>query len=184
MCLEPEPFLSDQDKKVINLVLEHKKRLIVFVNKWDLLEASDQMRQDLMVIAETEVPALANIPFVFGSAKTAVRVGKLVEQMETLAATMDDRIPTPQVNRIFDRIFKRNPPRAKKGKNVKIYYATQVETRPPTFVCFVNHPKLIEQDYIRFMEKRFRTEFPGYLGIPLQFVFKSHRKEQDPSESK
>jgi GTP-binding protein len=176
VLINPEPFLSDQDRKIINQVLESKKNMIIFVNKWDETERTDAMRSDLVNLAIHEMPVLAHFPFIFGSAKEKIHLGKLFELIPVVVERSKVRIPTPKLNTFITNIIKRNPPPARQGRRIKVFYGTQAESSPPFFVFFVSEGKLIEADYQRFVEKRLREEFPFFEGVPIQLFFKTRRK--------
>ncbi len=176
VLLNPEPFLSDQDRKIINQVIQAKKNMILFVNKWDETERTDAIRADLIRLAEHEMPVLAYFPFIFGSAKEKIHIGKLFELIPTVVERSKTRIPTAKINGFITTVIKRNPPPARQGKRIKVFYGTQAESAPPYFVFFVNDGKLIEADYQRFVEKRLREEFPYFEGVPIQLFFKTRRK--------
>ena len=176
VVLDAEDFLSDQDKKIIRFVLDTKKNLMVFVNKWDLIEDKDNYRKAILKQAERIFPALRYYPFIFGSAKERTQLGALFNQIPKIIEQSLVRISTSKMNQFVQEIVKRNPPPAKRGKVINIYYATEVEVKPPTFLFFVNHPKLIDPTYTRFIENRMRQTFPQYKGVSFLIAFKKHRE--------
>lgn len=182
VVVEPEPFMSDQDKKIINLVLEAKKSMILFVNKWDLTVRTDTARMDLERIAKIEMPDLEYYPFIFGSALEKIHIGKLFQAIPIQIENNSKRVSTPELNEFIQTVLRRQPPPAKYGKAVKVYYATQTSIHPPTFVFFVNHPKHVGENYIRFCENRVREKFQHLNGATIQIHFRPHRKEKDPSQ--
>lgn len=176
VVLDAVNYLSDQDKKIINEVLDAKKPMLIFVNKWDQSEKTDAARKNLTVIARHEVPALENYPIVFGSALEKHHLGKLISSIPDLIQNSHSRIPTGELNRFFESIIEKNAPPSKSGKRLKVYYSTQAESAPPSFILFVNTPKLAGDDYIRYMEKKLRAEYPKFFGCPIQLYLKGKPK--------
>ncbi len=181
VVVEPEPFMSDQDKKIINLVMEAQKSMIIFVNKWDLTVRTDEARADLERIAHSEMPGLDHYPFIFGSAVEKIHIGKIFQTIPKQVEDNTRRVSTPELNAFIQNILRRQPPPAKYGKAVKVYYATQTSIHPPTFVFFINHPKHVGENYIRFAENRLRTQFPHLHGAAVVIHFRAHRKDKEVS---
>ncbi len=182
VVLEPEPFLTVQDKRIIQIVIESKKNMLIFVNKWDLTQKTDEARQILIRKAKLSMPPLEYFPFIFGSALEHIHIGRLFEKIPHIIEESQRRISTPQLNQFIEEVIKRNPPPAKYGERIKILYATQAETNPPMFIFFVNKPDVIEKDYTRFVEKRLREYFQAFEGVPLQIFFRG-RKKKEPGHS-
>jgi GTP-binding protein len=172
LLLEQEPFMCDQDKKIIRQVFEAKKNMIIFVNKWDQTSRTDQMRKDLITIARDEIPQLNYYPFIFGSAKEKLNLGKIFNTIPKIIKNAEVRISTSELNQFITDVIKPNPPAAKLGQKIKIYYATQVKSNPHTFVFFINNPKSIPKEYVRFMEKRIRMYFDKFEGTSINIYFK------------
>lgn len=176
MVLNPELLLCDQDKKIISTIMEAKRAMVIFINKWDTTDRTAEAQAELQEKAINQLPFLRNYPFVFGSATEKIHLARILDWIPKVAENAQHRISTPQLNNFVDNIIKRNPPPAKFGERVRMYYATQVSVDPPTFVCFVNKPKVIEKDYQRFLENRLREAFPHFIGVPIQLYFKARRK--------
>ncbi|MFA5878547.1 MAG: ribosome biogenesis GTPase Der [Candidatus Margulisiibacteriota bacterium] len=174
VIIEPDDFLCEQDKKIINAIIEHQKSLIIFVNKWDLTPRTDAIRTAYIRNAEANLPFLKNYPFIFGSAQEKVNLSKVFHLIPEIIANYKKRIQTSEFNQFVENVVKKNPPSNKEGKLIKIYYATQIESAPPKFVFFVNQPSLITQNYQRFLENNIRNEFPDFFGVPIKVFFKKH----------
>ncbi|MFC1616612.1 ribosome biogenesis GTPase Der [Candidatus Margulisiibacteriota bacterium] len=170
-----EGFLCDQDKKILTIAIREKANIVIFINKWDLTERTDQIRKDLELVAAQAVPGLVNYPFICGSAKEKINIGKLFKMIPEVIATSQIRISTGKLNKFIEDVIRKNPPPAKGGKHIKIYYATQPESFPPVFIFFVNHPKQIDENYQRFLEKRIRNYLNEFKGVSIQIYFKKHR---------
>lgn len=176
VLMEVEPFLTDQDKKIIRMVLDANRNMILFINKWDKTGRSHTERQDLIKIAQHDIPPLEHVPFIFGSATEKINIGKLFSDIPEVIKRSEQRVPTGELNRFIERIIRQNPPPAKSGQAVRVYYGTQAETKPPTFIFFVNNAKYINESYIRFVEKRIRANLGDFTGVPMQIFFKDHKE--------
>ena len=177
ILLDPTDFLRDQDKKIVNLVQEAGKPFLFYINKWDLTDKTDQARRDLLTILNDELPFSAYYPTLLGSAKNRRNVVSVLETVLQILKDGQVRLTTSDLNRVLTRIFERTPPQSRKGKFIRLYYGTQVDCVPPTFVLFVNYPLLIDGDYKRFLEKQLRRYCHQFYGNPIQLVFKSRRSE-------
>ena len=120
---------------------------------------------------------LENYPICFTSATQKDGLNAIFKQIPELFESIGDRIATKMLNDFNRDVIRRFPPPAKYGKQVKIYYLTQVETLPPTFICFINHKKYLTEDYRRFLEKRIRSYLGGFYGHTLRVWFKEHREK-------
>tara|TARA_Y100001970_G_scaffold15196_1_gene17114 strand:- start:32 stop:1369 length:1338 start_codon:yes stop_codon:yes gene_type:complete len=176
MLIDAERGFCNQDKKIIHSIIDAGKSMILFVNKADLLE-TDQTKKDFKHILESEMHQLKNYPIQFGSALTKKGVPELLRQVPGMFVSVKDRIKTKVLNDFNQDVIRRFPPPAKYGKQLKIYYLTQVELLPPTFVCFVNHKRYLTEDYKRFLEKRIRAYLGGFFGHTIRLFFKGHRQE-------
>jgi len=164
--------LSDQDKRLIRLVIEAGRRLLVFINKADMATAS---KDDMIATVTAEIPALAHYPILVGSALNRSFLNTFIQTISRLMAHQHFRISTPELNQFLDTALRRSPPRSKSGVVVKLYYATQVASDPPELLLFVNHPRAVGDDYTRFIERRLRHAFPPLWGTPIRIVYKARR---------
>ncbi|NBV42678.1 ribosome biogenesis GTPase Der [bacterium] len=179
VILDATDLLREQDKRIISSVLDAGKRLIIFVNKWDAI-SSPSITKDLIKKQLTETfPALEFYPCIIGSALERDNVTKLFDWIPKVVTEGQTRIQTSELNQFFDAVIRRNPPPSKGAKPVKVFYGTQVETNPPEFVLFVNHPRLIHQDYERYLERRLRSYFPCFLGNPIKITYKSRQTKSE-----
>ena len=135
---------------------------------------SDQTSEkDIERIIVSAVPALAAYPIIFGSAKERMALGRLVNDMASVIEDSMRRVSTSELNRFIEDVMLRNPPKSKKGKRLSVYYVTQAEVGPPTFVFFINDTALISMAYRRFLEKQLREFFGGFSGVAIRMKFKS-----------
>jgi GTP-binding protein len=175
MLIDGERGFCNQDKKIIQTIFDAGKSMMLFVNKSDMLE-TDQVKKDFQLILETQMHPLKNYPIHFGSALTKQGLKTLLTDIPSMFVSVKERIQTKVLNDFNQDVIRRFPPPAKYGKQLKIYYLTQVELLPPTFVCFVNHKKYLTEDYRRFLEKRIRDYLGGFFGHTIRLFFKGHRQ--------
>ncbi len=163
--------LHNQDLKIANMAWEHGRALIMIVNKWDLKEKDDKTAAKFEKECHEKAPFLKYVPFVFTSALTGQRVTKVLDLILEVDAERHKRISTSQVNEALqDIIGRRQPPQAA-GFEIKLNYATQVETAPPTILIFGNNPDLLQEHYVRYLHNCMR-EVWGFKGNPLRLTFK------------
>jgi GTP-binding protein len=166
-----EGEIHNQDLKIAALAWEAGRGLIVIVNKWDLVEKDDKAAPHFERKAEEKAPFLKFVPFVFTSAVTGQRVQRVLDLLLQVAEERDKRVQTHEVNeRLEELVARRQPPQAA-GREVRLNYATQVETAPPTIAVFGNHPELVQEHYVRYLHNGFRESW-GFTGNPLRIVLR------------
>lgn len=163
--------LQNQDLKVAALAWEAGRGLIVIVNKWDLVEKGDKTAAHFEREAREKAPYLAFVPFLFTSAKTGQRVSRVLDVILEVETERLKRITTSQVNDVLGQLVSRRQPPQAAGHEVKLLYATQVETAPPTIAVFGNHPELLQEHYVRYLHNGFREAW-GFKGSPLRIVLR------------
>lgn len=162
---------TEQDSKIAGIALEAGKACIVAVNKWDAVEKnSDTMKEYKQKLA-VDFSFMSYAPVLFISAKTGQRLEKLFEMIAFAHAQNSMRISTGRLNEVLAEATARVQPPTDKGKRLKIYYMTQVSTRPPTFVFFVNNAELFHFSYQRYLENQIRDVF-GLDGTPVRFIIR------------
>ncbi len=168
--------IHNQDLKIANLAWEAGRALILVVNKWDLYPEKDAKSADkFRKTCVDKAPFLGHVPFLFTSAATGMRVSRIMDVILEVNAAREFRISTSDVNeRLTQLIGRRQPPQAA-GLEVKLNYATQVETAPPTIAVFGNHPDLVPEHYIRFLHNGFRETYP-FTGNPLRIILRRKNK--------
>jgi GTPase len=160
------------DLRIASEAAEQLKGVIFAVNKWDAFEKDETTADKLRVIIAEKAPLLAWVPILFISALSGLRVHKVWETIEKVAAERKRRVPTAGLNAFIKKLTESNPPPATGGRMIRILYVTQPEDNPPTFIFFSNHPKYFETAYIRFLENRIREKY-GFQGTPLKMIFKA-----------
>ena len=163
--------LHNQDLKIAALAWETGRGLIVVVNKWDLAEKDTNSAHKFATEAAEKAPFLRFVPFIFTSAITGQRITRILDTILEVDSERKKRISTSQVNtRLEELVARRQPPQAA-GREVKLNYATQVETTPPTIAVFGNNPDLVQEHYIRYLHNGFREAW-GFKGSPLRVVMR------------
>jgi GTP-binding protein len=166
-----EGEIHNQDLKIASMAWEAGRGLIVIANKWDLVEKDDKAAPHFERKAQEKAPFLRFVPFVFTSAVTGQRVQRVLDLLLRVAEEREKRVQTHEVNeRLGELIARRQPPQAA-GREVKLNYATQVETAPPTIAVFGNHPELVQEHYVRYLHNGFRESW-GFTGNPLRIVLR------------
>jgi GTP-binding protein len=166
-----EGEIQNQDLKIASLAWEAGRGLVVIVNKWDLVEKDDKAASRFERKAHDKAPFLKFVPFVFTSALTGQRVQRVLDLLLRVADEREKRVQTHEVNeRLGELVARRQPPQAA-GREVRLNYATQVQTAPPTIAVFGNHPELVQEHYVRYLHNGFRESW-GFTGNPLRIVLR------------
>ncbi|WP_017792142.1 ribosome biogenesis GTPase Der [Leucobacter salsicius] len=154
--------ISDQDLRIIDLVLESGRALVLAFNKWDLLD--DDRRRYLEREIEKDLSHVEWAPRVNISARTGRHLEKLVPALETALESWDTRIPTAKFNAFVAELVQEHPHPLRGGKQPRILFGTQVQNRPPTFVLFTTG--FLDPQYRRFIQRRLRENY-GFEGSPI-----------------
>jgi GTP-binding protein len=166
-----EGQIQNQDLKIATLAWEAGRALIIVVNKWDLAEKDDKAAARFEKESREKAPYLHFVPFLFTSARTGQRVTRLLELILDVEAERRKRVTTSEVNeRLGELVARLQPPQAA-GREVKLNYATQVQTAPPTIAVFGNHPELVEEHYVRYLHNGFRESW-RFTGNPLRILLR------------
>lgn len=162
---------AEQDSKVAGYAHEQGKGCIIAINKWDLVEKDGKTMDKQRKAYMNDFSFMSYAPIIFISAKTGQRVDRLFELIKFVDSQNAMRITTGMLNDLLARATARVQPPSDKGKRLKIYYMTQVSTRPPTFVCFVNRADLFHFSYQRYIENQIRETF-GLEGTPIRLAIR------------
>ena len=177
LVISAEEGITEQDAQIAGIAHERGKGMIIAVNKCDAIENDDKT---IYRFTDKIRQVLSFMPYariLFVSAKTGQRLEKLFELIDVVVENHSLRIQTGVLNEIITEATALNQPPSDKGKRLKIFYATQVAVKPPTFVLFVNDKELMHFSYLRYLENKIREAF-GFEGTPLRF-FVRERKEKD-----
>jgi GTP-binding protein len=154
--------LTEQDLRILSMVEESGRALVIALNKWDLMD--DERRYYLDRELERDLVQVQWAPRVNVSARTGRHVDRLVPALETALEGWQTRVPTARLNAFLGQLVAATPPPVRGGRQPKILFATQASTSPPTFVVFASGP--LEASYRRFIERRLREEY-GFVGSPV-----------------
>jgi GTP-binding protein len=167
--------VTAQDAHVANFILDEWASVVVLINKWDAVERDTHMMTEYTRWVRGALRFLDYVPVLFISALTGQRVHKVVPTALAVQAARFQRISTGDLNRLVHDALARHAPPSKRGRRLKIYYASQPGVDPPTFVFHVNDPGLVHFSYERYLENRLREarEFPG---TPLRLVFRQRER--------
>jgi GTP-binding protein len=168
--------LTEQDQRVLSMVVESGRALVLAFNKWDLVD--EERRYQLDKEIDRELVQLRWAERVNISAKTGRAVQKLVPALETALASWDARIGTGRLNTWIKEVVAATPPPVRGGKQPRILFATQAAARPPTFVLFTSG--FLEAGYRRFLERRLRETF-GFEGSPIRINVRMREKRKPKS---
>lgn len=160
--------LHNQDLRIATQAWERGTGLIIVVNKWDLIEEKDSntaLRGQKILIEKA--PFLEHVPFIYASALTGQRARSVLDVILDVDAFRERRIPTAEVNDVLREMVERNPPPQQAGEAVKLLYATQIGTAPPTFAIVTNRPDDIPESYRRYLMRGFRSAW-RFTGVPVR----------------
>lgn len=164
--------LHNQDLKIATLAWEAGRAMIIIVNKWDLKEKDDKTSAKFQKECIEKAPYLRFVPFIFTSALTGQRVTKVLDVVLEVETQRAKRIPTSEVNDVLAELVARRQPPQAAGREIKLIYATQVETSPPAIAVFGNNPDLVQEHYVRYLHNGFREKW-GFTGNPLKVLMRS-----------
>ncbi len=175
LLIDATEGVSDQDTKIAGEAHESGKGVIIVINKWDALEKDNGTLERYKKEVYEKLAYLSYAPIIFISAKTGQRINKLFEMINMVASQNAIRIPTATLNQIINEAVAVRQPPTDRGRRLKILYATQASTKPPTFVIFVNVKKLFHFSYQRYLMNQIRNEF-GLIGTPIRFIVREKGK--------
>ena len=178
MMIDANEGISEQDSKIIGEAHEAGKAIIIAVNKWDEIEKDNHTIEQFKKDIYNELPFATYAPIIFISAKTGQRVNKLFEMINNVANQNSLRISTAILNQVINEAIAVVQPPTDKGKRLKIFYATQATTKPPTFVIFVNRKELFHFSYERYLVNCIRNNF-GLEGTPVRIIVREKKDEKE-----
>ena len=203
LVIDADAGITEQDKKIADVIVESRKACIIVVNKWDLFKAevlkaredeigrrnrkerTEGQPKELTTLGEfaewvqRKLFFLDYAPVIFTSAKSGFHLDRLLEAIRYVAAQLQQKIPTAILNRTINDAVERRQPISAMGHRLKFFYATQVRQAPPTFLLFVNRDELFSDQYKKHLATELRTAF-GYEGCPIVLVPKARPKTIEP----
>jgi GTPase len=172
LVIDADQGIAAQDTHVAGYVLEAGKGMVIAANKWDLVEKGPTVTTEYTRDIKRALQFADYAPVVFISALTGQRVTRVMDMALDIAREREKRIATPLINSAMQEAYAGHPPPSARGKSLKLLYVTQAGIRPPTFVFFVNDPRLAHFSYTRYLENQIRARF-GFEGTPIRLVFKA-----------
>ncbi len=174
LMIDATSGVTAQDTHIAGFILDARKSTVVVVNKWDAIEKNSSTMDEFTRHVRQELNFMDYVPVLFISAKTGQRVDKVLPLALQVQEERLVRISTSQLNQILQKAQDEHPAPSQSGRQLKLYYGTQVRSDPPTFLVYVNDPKLAHFSYVRFLENQLRLVYP-FLGTPVYFVLKPRR---------
>ncbi len=169
LMLDAKEGVTAQDTKIAGEAHEAGKGVIIVVNKWDEVEKDNNTMEKYKKDVYEKISYLSYAPILFISAKTGQRVNKLYEMINMVASQNALRVSTSVLNNVLNEAVTIVQPPTDKGRRLKIFYMTQAQTKPPTFIVFVNDKKLFHFSYERYLVNQIRKEF-GLTGTPVRMI--------------
>ncbi|MCK4657135.1 MAG: ribosome biogenesis GTPase Der [candidate division Zixibacteria bacterium] len=176
VIIEADEGLMHQDIQVLEQAHLFRKSMLLVVNKWDLVEKDTDTVREYELSIKKKIPTFSYLPMVFISALTGKRSVNVLKLCKQVHERQIKRIQTAEMNRFIEETVRRRHPAAVKGKHIKFFYATQTEISPPTFVFFCNYPKLLQKQYIRYIENRLRETY-DFEGVPIRLKVKPRARK-------
>lgn len=177
LVIDVSQEISDQDLKIAGFIDEQNKPSVVVLNKWDLIEKETNTMNQLDEKLSKELAFMSYFKSVYLSALTGKRTEKLMQAVEQVLENNNKQISAGDLNDVLQDAYRINAPAFKKNKKLKIFYATQSGTNPPTFVLFVNDINLMTDNYLRYLENNIRKAF-DFTGTPIRIKLKC-KKDYD-----
>jgi GTP-binding protein len=182
VVLDAQEAGADQDARLIGLVMEKGRALVLVVNKWDIAQQAGATQRWYRDELAKRLPFVPWAPMLFVSARDGKGVGALLREAGRLARQYRTRLPTPKLNALLERLQEEHPAPLSHGHPVKLYYVSMISTAPPTLVLQASRPETIPDSYKRFIENRFRETFG--LRVPLRFIYKERARRDRPRRAK
>jgi GTP-binding protein len=177
LVLDGVEGMSDQDSRIAQYAWERGRGLMLVVNKWDAVPHERKNQGRYLSDLHDFFPVTKPLPVVFISALTGGGINKVLPTLDKAARAHALEIPTAVLNRYLQEWTQRNPPPSYRGRQPRLFYATQVSTKPPTIVIFAGTPEGISTSYMRYLENQLRDTF-DLQGTPIKLIFRARRKER------
>ncbi|MCL4531332.1 MAG: ribosome biogenesis GTPase Der [Chloroflexi bacterium] len=176
LMIDATTGITAQDAHIAGFVLDAWKSCVVLVNKWDAVEKNNETMEEFTRKIRADLNFVDYVPLLFISVKT----GQRMDQVLPLALQVQEerlvRLTTSKINKVLVEAQDMHAAPAHAGRQLKLFYGTQVRSDPPTFMIYVNNPKLMHFSYMRYLENRLREEY-GFLGTPIRIVTKGRREK-------
>ncbi len=177
ILLDAGEGITEQDTKIIGYAMERGRGCLILVNKWDLVRNDKKRQQQLLDEVERLTRFVGYAPVLQISALTGLGTKKIFSQLARVHTQYRSEFSTGRLNRVLQDALAAHVPPMHQGRRLKFYYVTQVGTKPPTFIVFVNYPKGVHFSYYRYLVNHFR-EALGIDQSPLRLVLKERKRKK------
>lgn len=174
LVIDASEEVTRQDQKIAELIEEKGNACVILLNKWDLIKTEEQ-RGEIHDQLGRKLSFLGYAPVLHVSARTGRNIGKIIPAVDEVLAEYRKRIPTSELNRWMNELKAQGYTVVSGPKRLKVYYVTQYDVEPPSFVFFVNDRTMVRASYVKFLENRLRQSF-GFKGTPLKIKFKNRER--------
>ncbi len=175
LMIDATTGITSQDAHIAGFILDEWKSCVVLVNKWDALEKTNETMDEFTAKIQRDLNFMDYVPILFISCKTGQRVDQVMPMALRVQEERLARLTTSKLNEIIHKAQDAHPHPTHAGRALKMFYGTQVRSDPPTFMIYVNEPKLMHFTYLRYLENQIRAEY-GFLGTPIRIVTKGRRE--------
>ena len=175
LLIDATTGITSQDAHIAGFILDEWKSTVVIVNKWDLVEKDAFTMEEYTRKIRADLNFMDYVPLLFISAKTGQRVDQVLPMALRVQEERLARLTTSKINEVIHKAQDAHPHPSHAGRQLKMFYGTQVRSDPPTFMIYVNDPKLMHFTYLRYLENQIRAEY-GFLGTPIRIVTKGRRE--------
>ena len=175
LVIDATTGITSQDAHIAGFILEEWKSCVVIVNKWDAVEKDAYTMEEFTRKIRADLNFMDYVPLLFISAKTGQRVDQVLPMALRVQEERLARLTTSKINEVIHKAQDAHPHPSHAGRQLKMFYGTQVRSDPPTFMIYVNDPKLMHFTYLRYLENQIRAEY-GFLGTPIRIVTKGRRE--------
>ncbi len=178
IMIDASEGITEQDTKIAGYAHEQGKACIIAVNKWDLVIKDTNTMKNFTNRVREEFAFMSYAEILFISAKTGSRVNKLMDLIKSVNEQHKRRVTTGMLNDVINEATAKQQPPSDKGRRLRIYYATQAATAPPTFIIFCNNKEIFHYSYLRFIENQIRDNF-GFKGTPINFIIREKGEKKN-----
>ncbi len=182
MFFDATETISRVDMKLVDDISSQDKPCIFVVNKWDLGLEKEMTSEKWAAYLSKTFSMLKFVPVAFVTARDSRNIKQLVNLAQSVFKQSRTRVSTPRLNKALQRAIEKNPPSSKKGRRLKIFYATQISTQPPTIVVKSNDPTLLDEGWKRYLLSSMREQLP-FKEIPIRLYFRGRSEKDEAEES-
>lgn len=175
VLLDAGEGIGEQDARICGYALDQGRGLVLAVNKWDLVKKDPEKKKILNRAINRQLIFVSFAPRINVSALTGEHVKKLFDKIDLVYGQFSTRMGTRAVNKALEEMIKKRPPPRTGKSRLKFFYATQTGIRPPTFIVFVNRPKIVHFSYKRFMINQLREHF-DLNNTPIRLIFRERKR--------